>query len=112
MGLALGCPISMYLTMSFNLTLPLRYARSDSMVRTQALTLLAKLPGQVKGQVYTLAQHLIGQLVTKYKDLVKAVGFRNFPNSLSHREKHRAFCAFFMLEKFIDKVLQHCIETF
>ena len=75
------------------------------MVRVQALTLLAKLPRERHGRPFALAQHLIEQLVDNYTHLSLSAGFRNFPNSLSHREKHRSFCALFMLEEFMDEVI-------
>ncbi len=72
--------------------------------------MLSKLNSKVRPHM-EFAHALTRSVMTSQRTLVTADSFRSFPNSLSHRHKHRGITTFLMLLPFVDKVMFLLLEA-
>ncbi len=74
------------------------------MVRVRGLTLLARLKPETHDSHRVFARALLSRLLQHQRSLTDESSYRNFPNSLSHRLKHRGITAVLLLMRFVDEV--------
>ena len=85
----------------------------DVMVRVWALSMLLRLRSDVTLHC-DLAQRLVRTLLSRERDLLLVTSYKQFSNSLSHRQKHRVFTALLTLHKFLPQVTYFskiCLST-
>ncbi|ELU08602.1 hypothetical protein CAPTEDRAFT_220697 [Capitella teleta] len=88
-------------------------SRCDRMVRIRALSLLAKLSAAASRECHALLLALLRSLMLQLQQLQAVSGFKSYSNSLSHREKHRIVCAFFLLETVMnEEFVQTCFAEY
>ena len=81
-------------------------SRDDMTVRALMLSFLSQLlPSSAEHRIF--AAEILSVLFTKHRQLQKLLSYRNFPNSLPHRQKHRIVCAVLVLEPFAHLVCMH-----
>ena len=74
------------------------------MARVHVLTLLTQLQPEVHVEHRAFAHALLTRLMEHQRHLVAESSYKNFPNSLSHRQKHRGITAILLLLPFVDEV--------
>ena len=78
-------------------------SRDDLFTRVAVLNWLSKLsPTDPHDVTFTLA--FLEHLRAKYLALAKLTTYKQFSNSLSHRQKHRMVLVFLLLAEFINEV--------
>lgn len=86
-------------------------AKEDCMVRVTILTMLSKLQADIPEQA-NLGYAISRELLNQQKESLNVYSYRNFGNSLSHRRKHRSFCALMVLHHFLESVSDVTIVYF
>ena len=73
------------------------------MVRVRMLTMLAQLKPEVT-EHRLFAHAFLKHLMENQRHLVEDSSYKNFPNSLHHRHKHRGITTILMMMPFVDDV--------
>ena len=73
------------------------------MVRVWSLSFLLRLRTDSEAHC-AFARRLVRTLVSKERDLLLVTSYKQFSNSLSHRQKHRVFTALLVLHEFMPDV--------
>ena len=76
------------------------------MVRVRMLTMLSKLKPEVQ-EHRMFGQAFLDHVMQNQRQLVEDASYKNFPNSLHHRHKHRGITTILMMMPFVDEVSEH-----
>lgn len=73
------------------------------MVRVRMLNMLSQLKPEVQ-EHRMFAQAFLNHLMENQRHLVEDASYKNFPNSLHHRHKHRGITTILIMMPFVDEV--------